>query len=317
MTNVILGIDISKLTFDVTLLIDNKVKNRKFDNNKKGFDTLIQWLKTKGVDTGYACMEATGSYGLKLARYLYENNFKVSVVNPVRIKGFAQSKLCRVKTDKADSDLIAHFCQTMKPDLWKPTSLHIQELQQLVNRLDALISIKNQETNRLAGLSDLVATNIKDHIIFLNKQIKEVEQLIANHIKTHQDLSEKSTLLASIPGVGEKTISQVLTFLSNIDNFNSSKQVIAFLGLNPKQRQSGTSVRGTSRISKTGNTELRKAFYMPAIVSLKYNPVIKGFVKRLSITGKPKMVIVIAAMRKLIHIIYGVLKNKTLFNEKN
>ena len=63
--------------------------------------------------------------------------------------------------------------------------------------------------------------------------------------------------------------------------------------------------------------ELRKAFYMPAIVSLKYNPVIKGFVKRLSITGKPKMVIVIAAMRKLIHIIYGVLKNKTLFNEKN
>jgi transposase len=302
MTNVILGIDISKLTFDVTLLIDNKVKNRKFDNNKKGFDTLIQWLKTKGVDTGYACMEATGSYGLKLARYLYENNFKVSVVNPVRIKGFAQSKLCRVKTDKADSDLIAHFCQTMK---------------QLVNRLDALISIKNQETNRLEGLSDLVATNIKDHIIFLNKQIKEVEQLIANHIKTHQDLSEKSTLLASIPGVGEKTISQVLTFLSNIDNFNSSKQVIAFLGLNPKQRQSGTSVRGTSRISKTGNAELRKAFYMPAIVSLKYNPVIKGFVKRLSITGKPKMVIVIAAMRKLIHIIYGVLKNKTLFNEKN
>ena len=117
MTNVILGIDISKLTFDVTLLIDNKVKNRKFDNNKKGFDTLIQWLKTKGVDTGYACMEATGSYGLKLARYLYENNFKVSVVNPVRIKGFAQSKLCRVKTDKADSDLIAHFCQTMKPDV--------------------------------------------------------------------------------------------------------------------------------------------------------------------------------------------------------
>lgn len=317
MTNVILGIDISKLTFDVTLLIDNKVKNRKFDNNKKGFDTLIQWLKTKGVDTGYACMEATGSYGLKLARYLYENNFKVSVVNPVRIKGFAQSKLCRVKTDKADSDLIAHFCQTMKLDLWKPTSLHIQELQQLVNRLDALISIKNQETNRLEGLSDLVATNIKDHIIFLNKQIKEVEQLIANHIKTHQDLSEKSTLLASIPGVGEKTISQVLTFLSNIDNFNSSKQVIAFLGLNPKQRQSGTSVRGTSRISKTGNAELRKAFYMPAIVSLKYNPVIKGFVKRLSITGKPKMVIVIAAMRKLIHIIYGVLKNKTLFNEKN
>ncbi len=151
----------------------------------------------------------------------------------------------------------------------------------------------------------------------MNKQIKEIEKLISNHIKKHTDLSDKGKLLVSIPGIGEKTVAVILAFLSDIENFKSVKQVVAFVGLNPQQRQSGTSVHGTSRISKTGNADLRKAFYMPAIVSLKFNPIVTEFAKRLGSLGKPKMVIVIAAMRKLIHIIYGVLKNKTLFNEIN
>jgi transposase len=316
MDRIILGIDISKQTFDVALLINNKIKTKKFDNNPKGFSGLIEWLKTKEVNTAHACMEATGSYGLKLAQYLYDNNFKVSVVNPARIKGFAMSKLCRVKTDKVDSELIAQFCIAMKPDLWQPLPSHIHELQQLVNRLDALIAIKNQETNRLEASSDIVTVNVQAHIKFLNEQIKEIEQLISKHIRENTELHDKSVLLASIPGVGEKTIAVVLAFLSNIENFDSVKQVVAFIGLNPKQRQSGTSVRGASRISKTGCSDLRKAFYMPAIVSLKFNPIVKEFAKRLSSLGKPKMVIVIAAMRKLLHIIYGVLKNKNSFNEK-
>ena len=112
-----------------------KVKTKKFNNTTKGFYALIEWLKAKNADNAHACMEATGFYGLKLAQYLYDNNLKVSVVNPARIKGFAQSKLCRVKTDKADSKLIANFCQVMKPDLWHPTAFHVQELQNLLNLL--------------------------------------------------------------------------------------------------------------------------------------------------------------------------------------
>jgi len=316
MNSIILGIDISKATFDAALLINSKIKTKKFDNNIKGFRTLIEWLKNKDANTAHVCMEATGFYGLKLAQYLYDNDFKISIVNPARIKGFAQSKLCRVKTDKADSTLIAHFCYTMKPELWQPTALHIQELQQFINHLEALIAIKNQETNRLEGLSNIVAINTKSHIEFLDQQIKEMEQLIKNHIEKHKDLSDKSTLLDSIPGIGKRTIAVVLAFLSGIENFDSVKQVVAFVGLNPKQRQSGTSVRGASRISKTGKAELRKAFFMPAIVSLKCNPIIKNFSERLNNRGKPKMVIVIAAMRKLLHIIYGVLKTQTTFNLK-
>ena len=154
----------------------------------------------------------------------------------------------------------------------------------------------------------------KSHIEFLDQQIEEIEELIKNYIEKHKDLNDKHKLLDSIPGIGKRTIAVVLAFLSGIENFDSVKQVVAFVGLNPKQRQSGTSVRGTSRISKTGDANLRKAFYMPAVVSIRHNPIVKDFAERLSKAGKSKMIIVIAAMRKLIHIIYGVLKNKKPFN---
>ena len=314
MNNIILCIDISKLTFDVALLNDDKVKTKKFTNTSKGFSELKQWLKNNEIDSVHACMEATGGYESKLAQYLYDNNFKVSVINPARIKGFSMSKLSRVKTDKADSELIAQFCQAMQPDLWKPTPLNIQELQQWVRRLDSLIANKNQENNRLDGASEVVAINISTHIEFLDKQIQEVEEHISNNIKGHQDLNDKSKLLNSIPGIGEKTIAIILAFLT-VENFDSAKQVVAFVGLNPKPKQSGSSVLGAGRISKTGDADLRKAFYMPAIVSLRFNPIIKGFAERLSSVGKAKMIVVIAAMRKLLHIIYGVLKNKTPFNK--
>lgn len=314
MNKIILGVDISKKKFDVALLVNNKVTTKKFDNNLKGFDVLNQWLKIKGVDSAHVCMEATGSYGINLAQYLYENNFKVSVVNPARIKGFAMSKLSRVKTDKADSKLIAHFCQAMNPGLWQPTPKHVRELQQLVRRLDNLIANRTQETNRLEGLYNTVIANIQSHIEFLDKQIKEIEELINNHIKKHSDLSDKRTLLASIPGIGEKTIAIVLAFLGDVENFTSVKQVVAFIGINPKPKQSGSSINSTGRISKTGDADLRKAFYMPALSAIKFNPIVKDQAERLSKKGKVKMVILIAAMRKLLHIIYGVLKTKTVFN---
>ena len=223
------------------------------------------------------------------------------------------SRLSRVKTDKADCELIAYFFEAMKPDLWQPIAKHIQELQQWIRRLDSLIANKTQESNRIKGATPKIISHIQRHIDFLNTEIKEVEQLIAEHIKQHKGLEDKNKLLASIPGIGDKTIAIILAFLS-AENFNSAKQVVAFVGLNPKPRQSGSSVRGISRISKTGDSDLRKAFYMPAVVSIKFNPIIKAFYQRLINGGKPKMVAIIAAMRKLLHIIYGVLKTQTLFN---
>lgn len=232
---------------DAALLLDGKVKTKKFNNTFKGFAELKQWLASKSIFTANVCMEATGGYEASLAEYLYDNGFKVSVVNPARIKGFAINKLSRVKTDKADCELIAYFCEAMKSDLWRPIAKHIQELQQWIKRLDNLIANKIQESNRIKG----AVPKVVSHIDFLNIEIKEVEQLIADHIKQHKDLEDKHELLSSITGVGDKTIAIVLAFL-DAGNFNSAKQVAAFVGLNPKPRLSGSSVHGVSRISKTG-----------------------------------------------------------------
>jgi len=316
MDKLVLGIDISKFTFDAALINGDKIRTKKFNNTITGFNYLKKWLgdiETVGI---HICMESTGCYGENLAEYLHSHNFTVSIVNPARIKGFAQSKLSRVKTDKADCKLIAQFGLLMKPDPWKPTPQHIKQLKELVNRLDTLLANKLQEGNRIEGItSKEVAADIQAHIDFIEERIKTVKKLIMCHIQEHQDLSDKYKLLSSIPGVGDKTIFVVLSSLNSIDEFSSAKQVAAFIGLNPKHRQSGTSLNMTSKISKTGDAKLRKAFYMPALVSISCNPIINKFSQRLAEAGKPKMVILIASMRKLVHLIYGILKNKTPFNE--
>lgn len=305
----VLGVDISKSTFDVALLLDDKVKTKKFCNKKKGFIELNEWLKKKNVTDLHICMEATGSYGEALATYLFEQNYKVSVVNPAQIKGFAQSELSRNKTDRADAQLIARFCRALAPKLWAPKPLHVRTLQAWVRRLESLQAMHNQENNRFDVSLDPVQSSIKKIMKKLATEIEKVKKKIHDHIEQHPDLQTKSKLLETIPGVGEATISQILAFMGNVEDFNNAKQFAAFVGLNPKQRQSGTSVNGRTRLSKIGKSNLRKAFYMPAITAKKYNPNIKKFCEGLIEKGKPPMLIIGAVMRKLVHIIFGVLKS--------
>lgn len=145
--------------------------------------------------------------------------------------------------------------------------------------------------------------------------IKEMKRAIKEHIDNHPDLRHKRDLLSTIPGIGDTTITQILTFLAD-GRFRRAKQVAAFLGLNPRQHTSGSSVRGKARMSKTGDSRLRVAFYMPAIVAMRFNPVIRAFSQRLLANGKPKMLVVGAAMRKLAHIAFGVLKSGRPFDPK-
>jgi transposase len=312
-TNV-LGIDISKSTFDVALLLEDKVKTKKFDNKIKGFSELLEWLKKKEVADLHVCMEATGTYGEALAAYLFDLGYTVSVVNPAKIKGFSLSELSRNKTDRADAQLIARFCRALNPKPWIPKPQHIRELQEWVHRLGALQSMYYQENNRLEVSTGNVQGSIKKIMKKLSQEIDEIKKNIHDHIDQNPDLREKNKLLETIPGVGEATISQVLAFIGNVEDFQNAKQLSAFVGLNPKQRQSGTSVSGRTRLSKIGSSSLRKAFYMPAIVAKKYNPIMKKFSDHLEKAGKPKMLIIGAIMRKLVHIIYGVLKSGKPFD---
>ncbi len=316
MSKIFFGIDISKSNFDASLLLEQKIKTKKFSNNRSGFENLEDWLKVCNIsiENVHACMEATGIYWEELANFLYNINCTVSVVNPTKVKGFGMSELSRTKTDCADSRLIARFCKAMHPPAWQPIKPEYKELQQLVRRLEDLQNLLQMEKNHLeAASSNNTKKSIESVIESLNKHIEEITTLINNKINKDPELKKKQKLLETIPGIGEATIMQILSFI-NVENFSNIKQLDAFLGLNPKQRQSGTSINGRGSISKIGNSSLRKTFFFPAIVAKKYNPIIKVFCERLKIKGKPTMVIVCAAMRKLVHIIYGVLKSGKAFD---
>ncbi len=312
--NVVLGIDIAKLSFDAALLIDKKYYCKKFGNSRTGFNKLLTWLSSRKISSAHICMEATGKYGLMLAECLSERGFIVSIVNPASIKGFAQSQLTRNKTDISDAKLIAKFTQVLNPGPWQPLPKEVRELRDLVDRCENLKSMIVQENNRLEMQTNAqVRSHIETHISWLIKELCELEDNVRQKINDDLDLKSKNKLLQSIPGIGEKTSAAVLAYVA-FDRFQSAKEIAAFIGVNPRQRSSGSSVRGRTRLSKTGNAYLRKSLYMPAMTAIKYNVVIKKFAAQLAHNGKSKMVIIGAVMRKLVHLMYGVLKSGQAFN---
>jgi len=175
--------------------------------------------------------------------------------------------------------------------------------------------MKQQKVNRLDVSDDVVQHDIRQHIEELEQRIKKIRTEIEEHINHGPDLKHKKELLLSIPGIGEKTMATVLSYFASIHRFNSAKKLAAFCGVAPREYQSGRSVKGRGSMSKIGSAHLRKSLFLPAMVALKYNQALKELKKRLSEKGKPKMVIIGTAMRKLIHIIYGMLKNNEPFDE--
>jgi len=285
-------------------------------NSSAGFKRLNKWLKRHQDRQVHACLEATGRYGEDLALQLYGRGHKVSVVTPLRIKRYAASKLQRNKTDREDAKVIADFCATQHPLLWTPPAAEVQELQALVRRLGSLIEDRTRETNRLKSgpVSERVCRSIERHLTFLDEQITALETDIQEHIDHHPELRRQATLLESIPGIGAKTAARLLGEMPDVSLFDSAAQLSAYAGLSPRQEQSGTSVHKRSRLAKTGKRELRTALYMPALAALRFNPIIQTLVERLAARGKHKMVIVGAAMRKLLHLAYGVLKTGLPFD---
>ena len=310
----VVGIDVSKKKFDVALLAGAKKKSKVFPNTSGGFASFNQWLARHGVEKAHACMEATGVYGDKLAAYLHQAGHVVSVVNPARIKGFAQGELSRTKTDKADAALIARFCASMRPDAWEPPAPGLKQLQALVRRLESLNDMLTQETNRLAVSEEVVRPSIEGVIGHLKEEIKKTRRMIREGVDNDPDLRGKRELLESIPGIGEVTSAMILAEFCGVERFDNARRMASFCGLAPRHHQSGSSVRGKSRMSKTGSSRIRRALFLPALVAMKYNPVVAAFCERLRGYGKPKMVIVGAAMRKLLHIVFGVLKNGRPFD---
>jgi transposase len=312
-----LGLDIAKLKFNACLIqYSGKLKHKVFPNSDAGFEQLKQWLSKQGVERVHACLEATGTYGEALALFLQQSGQRVSVVNPAATKAFAQSRLSRTKTDRVDAELIARFCQAQEPPVWTPLAPEVRELQALVRRLQSLIEMRVMEENRLSsGITvDVVRESVEELLNHLNTQIKRTEKLIHDHINRHPSLKRQRELLDSIPGIAETTAAHLLAEITDITQYRSARQVAAYAGLVPRERQSGTSVRGRTRLSKIGNARLRRALYFPAITALRCSPFFQAWAKGLQERGKSKMSVICAVMRKLVHLAYGVLKTGKAFD---
>ena len=235
---------------------------------------------------------------------------------PAAVKAFAASRLTRTKTDKVDAELIARFCLAQQPEAWQPPLPQVRRLQALVRRLESLTEMRVAEENRLSsGVAvDAVRHSLEDHIAYLVEEIKQTEQMIREHIDNHPDLKVQSDLLDSIPGIGQTTAALLLAEIVNIKQYKSARQVAAYAGLVPRERRSGSSVRGRVQLSKIGNARLRKALYFPAMTALRCSSFFQQWASGMRERGKCKMSVIGAAMRKLIHLVYGVLKTGKPFD---
>jgi transposase len=317
-----IGIDISKEKLNVALLLApafSKKKTKVVPNNPEGFNSLIEWIHRMVKDELPLrfIMEATGSYHQTFALFLSDRGFEVCVINPALIKRFGESMAARTKTDEKDCVIIAHYGAKMNPPRWVPPSPQYRVLEQLLRRLEQLDKMIRQEKNRREALrsgpaDQDILDSIEKTLSYFEKEYQNLLKKIGTHLDRHPDLGDDVKLLTSIPGIGELTALRMTSALEGGSRFSSARQFAAYLGLTPRQNQSGN-MKGKSRLSKMGPRALRKALYMPSVTASRCNPDVHALYERLLKAGKTKMSALGAAMRKMAHLIFGVLKSRQTY----
>lgn len=318
---VYLGIDVAKAKLDCTLLdpLTDKRKNKTVSNDKAGLEALSAWLAKQGAALGevHGVMEATGVYHEQAALWLSDAGMRVSVVNPAQVRDFARGLAVRTKTDGTDSVVLARYGALTQPDMWQAPPLEIRELKALITRLEALETDARRELNRrekalVSQAPALVQESLDNHLASLSQEIARLQRAIGDHINRHPGLKADRERLLSIPAVGDKTANRMLAVLHS-RKFTSAEQVAAFLGLVPVEHQSGSSIQKRTRLAKNGDAKTRAVLYMAAIVATRYNPHVRTLYTRLCAKGKAKMAALGAAMRKLVHLCFGVIKHQTSY----
>ena len=214
----------------------------------------------------------------------------------------------------ADSRCLAMFCESEKPLRWQAPSPALRTLQALVARLDTLMALRQGEANRLGVAHESVTESIRKVMDQLDAAIADVKGQIRRTVDDDPDLSRRARLLDSIPGIGERTIPQLLAYIGDPERFTSAKALIAYASLTPRVRQSGTSLNQNRGTHPMGHQALKRLLYFPAMVAGQHNPLVAAFWQRLSAQNKPGLVIVVACMHKLLRIVYGVLRSGKPFD---
>jgi transposase len=312
----VLGVDISKATFNACLrATDGKQYQRVFDNDKSGFKLLAKWLRDQADNTTPVCMEATGTYWRALASDLYGRGLTVHVVNPKFIKHYGISMAVRTKNDRADARLIARFCEHERLPAWAPPSPAMAQLQGLVRRRHQITKMRTQEANRLedpAGTS--VRRSLKSLVSHLRRCIDSLDNQIQQLIRSTPELRHSYDLLITIPGFGPVAAATLIAEIGDLDRFPTARDLAAHSGIVSADHDSGTSVKGKPRMCRLGSDHLRSAVYMPALSLMNSKGPFGNLARRVKARSNEKMVAVVAVMHKLLRVAYGVLKHQQPFN---
>ena len=320
-----IGIDVAKDKLQIAWLRQLQplqVKPKSLPNHPKGHAELLEWLLSNTgvtVEQLRITLEPTNIYHEGVALYLHDQGCQVCLVNAKQVADFASSLGQVSKNDRKDSVILARFGLIMNPRTWQPAPLEIRQLQALLDRLDTLQATLQQEENRLDTLQlrerypATVQASLEASIEFLKRSMQTIRDQIDDHIDRHPGLKHDQTLLATIPGVGALTAQRMIALLRSRD-FTKAAQVAAFMGLVPVERTSGTSVFKRPRLSRRGNPALRSKLFMPVVAAITHNPIVQQFYRKLLDKKKHQRAAMIAAMRKLVHICFGVLKNQQAFS---
>lgn len=323
----VLGIDVaqkelvvclSKLNSDLSI---DHYANKVFSNKEAGFVALIKWVKKLTIENVeiHFVMEATGVYHQKFAYYLDANGFNVSIVLPNKISNYMRTLENRTITDKTCAEAIAQFGLERKLDKWRKPNIIYKNLQQLTREREQIVEERSIVKNQLHAENAEAEPNansmkrLKARIKFLNQQEKEIKQDIEKCIKKDEPIEKEINNITTIPGVGRLTATIVLAETNGFELIRNKKQLISYSGLDVREKQSGTSIKGKPRISKKGNKFLRKAMFFPALSAVKHEQNYKEIYARLVSKSGIKMKGLVAVQRKLLELIYIIFKNKTVY----
>ena len=318
----ILGIDMAKLTFHYSLQSPDGrlLESRRWENTTKGIADFIGHLQNRvpgGCGHLRAGLEATGRYGHALFLALHQAGAWVSVINPAQIKYFGASLNQRGKNDPMDAALIARYVRERNPRATVPATASLVALKELVGEIDSLIEESVRLENRRAEVGSAcpqVAASLRKRQNLVAKEIQRLEKVVGDLIGGDARLARDQRLLCSITGIAQRTAARLLAHLAE-KNFDSARQMASYAGLSPAQNTSGTSLRGPTRMCKTGNGRLRKALYLPAMTLWRHCHAVRSWADAIALRTGSKKAALGAVMRKLIHIVFGVLKHQKPFNE--
>lgn len=310
----IVGIDISKDSFDTSWMESGKEVHKKYDYTESG----IQLFLDDTPEDALFLMEATGVYHTYLALKLYESKRQVSVCNPLVIKRYSQMKLIRAKTDKADARLVRMFGEENKASVWSPNSEEINELKQAHGWLNDQIQERTRLLNRQeahhhqAQKSAFVDKQMKRQFKHLNQQIKECEQHLEVVVKKY--FADLYSRLMTIPSIGPKTALELIIITGGFSRFEDIKSLSAYVGVSPTNHDSGTSVKGKGCIAKMGNGRIRQLLYLCSWTAKTCNPSCKELNARMKEKGKPPKVINIAIAHKLLRQAFAIATNNVEYS---